>query len=114
MAYLDWDLEQIDIVATFLNGELEEEIYMWVPEEFKKFGDGKMYWKLLKTLYGLKQVKRQWKMKLNEVLIELGFIKSMANDCLYFLQESRKIVLMVLVYVDSMVVTCPHGSKKIC
>jgi len=36
-------LEQIDIVATFLSGELEEEIYMQVPKEFKKFGDGKMY-----------------------------------------------------------------------
>jgi len=59
VAYLDWDLEQINIVASFLNGELEEEIYMEVPEEFKKFGDGKTYWKLLKTLYGLKQARRQ-------------------------------------------------------
>ena len=51
-------------------------------------------------------------MKLNEVLIELGFVKSMANDCLYFLRESGNIVLMVLVYVDDMAVTCPHRSKK--
>jgi len=36
-------LEKIDIVAAFLNGELEEEIYMQVPEEFKRFGDGKTY-----------------------------------------------------------------------
>jgi len=51
-------------------------------------------------------------MKLNEVLIELGFVKSMANDCLYFLQESEKIILMVLVYVDDIAVTYPHDSKK--
>jgi len=59
VAYLDWNLEQIDIVATFLNRKLEEEIYMQVLEEFKKFSDGKTYWKLLKVLYGLKQAERQ-------------------------------------------------------
>ena len=47
------------------------------------------------------------------MLIKLGFVKSMADDYLYFLRESGKIVLMVLVYVDDMAVTCPHGSKKI-
>jgi len=51
-------------------------------------------------------------MKLNEVLIKLGFVKSMADDYLYFLQESEKIVLMVLVYMDNIVVTCSHSSKK--
>jgi len=78
-------LEQIDIVAAFLNGELEKEIYMQVPEEFKRFGNGKTYWKLLKALYGLKQAGRQWKIKLNEILLELGFVKSIANNCLYLL-----------------------------
>ena len=113
VAYLDWDLEQIDIVAAFLNGELEEKIYMQVPEEFKRFGNGKMYWKLLKALYGLKQAGRQWKIKLNKVLLELGFVKSIADDCLYLLQKSGKIILMVLVYVDDMAVASPWCSGKI-
>jgi len=58
VAYLDWDLEQIDIIAAFLNGELEKKIYMQVSEEFKRFGGRKIYWKLLKALYGLKQTGR--------------------------------------------------------
>ena len=58
---------------------------MQVLEEFKRFGNEKTYQKLLKALYMLKQAERQQKIKLNKVLIKLGFVKSMADNCLYLL-----------------------------
>jgi len=53
----------------------------------------------LKTLYDLKQAGRQWKGKLEGVMMKLGFEKSEADECLFTLQE---VVLMVLEYVDDM------------
>jgi Reverse transcriptase (RNA-dependent DNA polymerase) len=68
----DLELESVDISAAYLNGELEEEVYMWQPEGFVEKGDD-WYWRLLKSLYGLKQAGRCWHKKLNEVLEQMGF-----------------------------------------
>jgi len=57
VAYLDWDLHHVDIVAAYLHGPLDEEIYMTIPEDIKNSGSGH-YWKLKKALYGLKQAGR--------------------------------------------------------
>ncbi|CAI7878630.1 unnamed protein product [Closterium sp. NIES-53] len=53
-----WVVKQMDIVTAFLNGILEEEIFMAQPEGFDD-GSGRV-WKLKKALYGLKQAPRQW------------------------------------------------------
>jgi len=42
------------------------------------------------------------------------FVKSATNDCLYFLQENGKTILMMLVYIDDMTVTTSHDSRMIC
>jgi len=55
-------------------------------------------------LYGLKQAGKQWKIKLNKILIKLGFVKSIANNYLHFLQENEEITLMILVYVNNIAV----------
>ncbi|CAI7803791.1 unnamed protein product [Closterium sp. NIES-54] len=66
-----WVVKQMDVTMTFLNGVLEEEIFMVQPEGFDD-GSGRV-WKLKKALYGLKQAPRQWYLKLREVLEEIGF-----------------------------------------
>jgi len=89
---------------------LDEEIYMKVPDGLtEKYGSGRKFWRLRKTLYGLKQAGRQWKKCLHQVMTKLGFTHAMANDCLYVLWEHGKIVLMVLIYVNNMAV----ARKKI-
>ena len=65
-----WDLYQFDIKTAFLNGDLEETIYMEEPEGYKT-SDGSMVCKLKKSLYGLKQAPRCWAHK---VEVGLGAI----------------------------------------
>jgi len=62
----------MDVKTTFLNGDLEEEIYMAQPEGCVVFGQEKKVCKLLKSLYGLNQATKQWHEKFNEILISDG------------------------------------------
>ncbi|PSS05348.1 hypothetical protein PHLCEN_2v3935 [Hermanssonia centrifuga] len=104
VANQDWELHQVDVVGAYLQGDLDEEIYMKLPEGIKEPGKEGWCWRLKKALYGLKQSGRQWKKKLDEAMAKLGFEKGQADECLYVLKEDRHIILMVLVYVDDMAV----------
>lgn len=106
-AILDYEIHQIDIIGAYLEGHLDEEIYMRPP---KGVGDGG-FWKLLKAIYGLKQAGRKWKERLHDVLLSLGFKQSHADDCLYILRSNGKIILIVLVYVDDMAVASKNLKR---
>ncbi|CAI5506437.1 unnamed protein product [Closterium sp. Naga37s-1] len=82
-----WVVKQMDVTTAFLNGILEEEIFMAQPEGFDD-GNGRV-WKLKKALYGLKQAPRQWYLKLREVLEEIGFTPSSADHSLFMLGEGE-------------------------
>jgi hypothetical protein len=108
----DMELHQLDVVGAYLQGDLDEEIYMSPPDGLKI--DGKKGWslKLHKPLYGLKQAGRQWKKKLDETMAHLGFAKSDADECLYIQRDKGKVVLLVLVYVDD-AATASRELKRI-
>ena len=78
VAYLDWELHHINIVAVYLHGPLDKNIYITISEDIEGSGSGH-YWKLKKALYGLKQARRQWEKCLHEVLTKFGF--SWALSC---------------------------------
>ncbi len=107
-AHQGWELHQIDVVAAYLQGSLDEEIYMEVPDGVKEKGKLGKYWRLKKAIYGLKQAGRQWKLTLDSAMKDLGFVKSDADDCLFILRREGKVVLLVLVYVDDMAITGPN------
>jgi hypothetical protein len=69
---------------TFLNGELEEEIYIDQPNEFVANGQEGMVCKLLKSLYGLKQAPKQWHEKFDRTLTYAGFVVNEADTCVYY------------------------------
>ena len=54
-----FEIHQMDVKTTFLNGELDEEIYMQQPEGFVSFGQEKKVCKLIRSLYRLKQAPKQ-------------------------------------------------------
>ncbi|CAI7932708.1 unnamed protein product [Closterium sp. NIES-54] len=83
-----WVVKQMDVTIAFLNGILEEEIFMAQPKGFYD-GSGRV-WKLKKVLYGLKQAPRQWYLKLREVLEEIGFTPSSADNSLFMLGEGEQ------------------------
>nr|KAJ0220468.1 hypothetical protein LSAT_V11C200058650 [Lactuca sativa] len=62
-------IHQMDVKTTFLNGDLDEEIYMKQPEGFVMPGNEHKVCKLKKSLYGLKQEPKQWHQKFDDVIL---------------------------------------------
>ena len=80
-AKYDLELDQMDVLTAYLNGELEEELYMSPPEGVP-IQPG-YCWRLKHSLYGLKQAGRTWNKTLDQKLGELGFTWLDAETCLY-------------------------------
>jgi hypothetical protein len=77
-------VHQMDVKTTFLNGELEEKIYIDQQDGFIANGQEGMVCKLLKFLYGLKQAPKQWHEKFDKTLTFVGFIVNDADKCVYY------------------------------
>ncbi|CAI7856241.1 unnamed protein product [Closterium sp. NIES-53] len=102
-----WVVKQMDVTTAFLNGVLEEEIFMAQPEGFDD-GSGRVL-RLKKALYGLKQAPRQWYLKLRRVLEEIGFTPTTADHSLFMLGEGEQRSFMV-VYVDDILIFSPSSD----
>ncbi|CAI7775131.1 unnamed protein product [Closterium sp. NIES-53] len=102
-----WVVKQMDATTAFLNGILEEEIFLAQPEGFDD-GSGRVL-KLKKALYGLNQASRQWYLKLREVLEEIGFTPSTADHSLFMLGKGEQRSFMV-VYVDDILIFSPSSD----
>ena len=90
-------LDQFNIKTAFLNGVLEEEVYMEQPEGFED-GTGRVCL-LKKSLYGLKQAPRCWNKCFVEFMTKTGFKNSNADPCLFY-RRNQKGCLYVAIYVD--------------
>ena len=102
-AALDLEMHQMDVKTAFLNGDLEEDIYMEQLNGFVQRGHEHLVCKLKKSLYGLKQASRAWYQKIDATLLDLGFERSVADHSLYFAQTGP-CVMLVLVYVDDLII----------
>ncbi|CAI7777648.1 unnamed protein product [Closterium sp. NIES-54] len=102
-----WVVKQMDVTTAFLNGVLEEEIFIAQPEGLYD-GIGRVL-RLKKALYGLKQAPRQWYLKLRGVLEEIGFTPSSADHSLFMLGEGEQRDFMV-VYVDDILIFSPSSD----
>jgi hypothetical protein len=106
----DMDIHQMDVKTTFLNGELEEEIYMEQPQGFVRQGNEHLVCKLHKSLYGLKQSPRAWNQKLDAFLKNIQFMKSEADHSLYVAQVGD-VKFFIVVYVDDLILVCNNQNK---
>jgi len=102
-----WFLTQLDVSNAFLNGDLEEDIYMRLPEGYADSKGDQLpknaVLRLKKSIYGLKQASRQWFLKFSNCLLDLGFIKGHGDHTL-FVRCFGGEFLAVLVYVDDIVI----------
>lgn len=108
----DYDIDHLDVVTAFLNGDLEEDIYMEQPEEFIKRGSEGKVCKLKKAMYGLKQRAHAWNRKLHDVLTELGFKRSKIDQSLYIQRENNGSVVYLAVYVDDLLLFTNNQELK--
>ena len=103
----DMVIHQMDVKTAFLNGELNEEIYMEQPEGFVKTDSSGLYCKLLKSLYGLKQAPRCWNKRIDAFFKSLGFNRCSADHGIYVKNESGLLIIVAL-YVDDLMIFS-HG-----
>jgi hypothetical protein len=100
----DWEIHQMDVKSAFLNGLLEEEIYMEQPEGFVEPGQEGKVCLLAKAIYGLKQASRAWNIQFHGVLIEFGFTRTRSDAGVYVYQRrdgGDKIdTIIIILYVD--------------
>jgi transposase InsO family protein len=100
-------VHQMDVKTAFLNGELEEEVFMSQPEGFEERGKESLVCKLKRALYGLKQASRQWNIRLHDFLTGLGFERLSADTAVYtMIMESNGELLIIAVYVDDLGIAC--------
>ncbi|KFD64701.1 hypothetical protein M514_23159 [Trichuris suis] len=100
-------VHQLDVATAFLNGDLEEEIFMQLPDLLEKTLEEiqlrKLKYpvcKLRKAIYGLKQAGRQWYKKLDEKLRYLGMKPLESDPCLYSVPGTDGALKLVAIYVD--------------
>ena len=98
-AALDYEIWQMDVKTAFLNGELEEDIYMQQPKGFIVLGQEHMVCKFHRSIYGLKQASRSWNIRFDQVIKLYGFEKSPDEPCVYKKIQGIVVVFLVL-YVD--------------
>ena len=97
------EIHQMDVKTAFLNGDLDEEIYMEKPERFIVPGQEKKVCRLVKSLYGLKQVPMQWHEKFDSVMMTNGFKISECDKCVYVKNTERGFIIICL-YVDDILI----------
>lgn len=116
-AELGLEIHQLDFISAYLNGNVEEEIYMELPEGLSAVLEEKQYGKLFenkvcllkRAIYGLKQSGHQWYKKLDLRLRELKFKPLGADACVYMREENGKLTLVVI-YVDDLIIA--SNNKK--
>ena len=107
---MKWDLHQMDVKKAFLNGVIEEEVYIEQPQGFEVEDIVTHICKLKKALYGMKQYPRAWNGRIYRFLTSLRFTKSNDDPNLY-----RKVMddepVILLLYVDDLFLT--RNEKQI-
>jgi len=112
--YDSWTMEMVDVETAFLNADLDEEIYIEVPEGAEVLmdkSDGEPYdrntevLRLKKAIYGLVQAPRAWMKTCTKILKGLGLTKCMSGPCLFYKKDDNgNLILLINVYVDDMII----------
>ena len=107
-------IHQMDVVTAFLNGTLDEDIYMEQPPGYIKKGEEHLVCKLKRSLYGLKQSSRCWNTVFKQYMESINFKQCTADPCIFVTGEEADLTI-VAVYVDDLIVIAktPETIKKI-
>lgn len=107
-AFYDYEIWQLDVKTAFLNGKLDEDVYMVQPQGFEDSKNSSKVCRLQRAIYGLKQASRSWNKRFDEEVKNLGFIQSKEEPCVYKKVSGSDIMFLVL-YVDDILLI---GNEK--
>ncbi len=105
----DLEIHQADIKTAFLNGDLEEEVYVTQPPGFEN--GGPQVCRLKKALYGLKQAPRAWYKTLDGVLEKHGFKSCMSDAGIYVTTNHGEDPVYLALFVDDMLIVCKQLER---
>ena len=99
----DWEIRHINIKTTYLNSNINEEIYMEIPEGFMNNGIKTKVLCLQKAIYSLKQAGRQWYRKLREALKQFSLVQTSSDPHTFVMHKkvdgiNRTLILPIYVY----------------
>ncbi|KAI3681369.1 hypothetical protein L6452_36163 [Arctium lappa] len=100
--YKDFIVYQMDVKSAFLNGKLNEEVYVEQPPGFYDPKHPNYVYKLDKALYGLKQAPRAWYDTLSSFLISENFERGKIDNTLFF-RKIKGHIILVQIYVDDII-----------
>nr|GEV81327.1 hypothetical protein [Tanacetum cinerariifolium] len=93
----------MDVKTAFLNGYLNEEVYMEQPEGFVNPKYPNRVCKLKRSIYGLKQTSRQWNKRFDDEIKKFGFTQNCDEPCVYIKASGSNITFLIL-YVDDILI----------
>ena len=108
---LDWTLQQLDVKNAFLNGDLENEVYMKIPLLFENKANVSKVCKLQKSLYGLKKSPRAWFDRVTKAVKKHGYIQGQTDHTLFIKQSLNGKITILIVYVDDIILTKNHINE---
>src|SRR4051812_34203440 len=98
-AFYDYEIWKMDVKTAFLNGFLQEELYMMQPEGFVDPKGANKVCNLQRSIYGLVQASRSWNIRFDSVIKAYGFIQTFGEACIYKKVSGCSIAFLIL-YVD--------------
>jgi len=107
--YRGWKIEQMDVEAAFLNGQIKSEVYIYPPDGYQP-GTNKVC-RLKKSLYGLRESPREWYECFHQYMSTLNFKRSDFDYCLYTSDSNGKWIYVIL-YVDDLLI-CSSSIEEI-
>ena len=107
MKMKDWECNSLDVKTAFLQGDsMERDVYVKPPVE----SGSKGIWKLMKTVYGLKDAPRAWYEKLKKVVLELnGIMSKLEPIVFYWKNDSNELIGIMCAHVDDF---CFGGNEE--
>ena len=110
---MGWKIHQMDVKTTFINGIIQEEVYVEQPQDFEIHEREYHVCRLKKALYGLKQAPRAWYSRIDSYLLSMGFLKNEADPNLYFILVGDD-PLILLLYVDDLFIIGEERPIAVC
>ncbi|GJU11793.1 retrotransposon protein, putative, ty1-copia subclass [Tanacetum coccineum] len=106
-AFYDFEIWKMDVKTAFLNGYLNEDIYMVQPEGFVDPNHPRKVCKFQRSIYSVKQASRSWNKRFDEEIKRFGFAQNLDEPCVYQKASGSNVTFLIL-YVDDIIIMGNH------